>query len=85
MILKSKLNLAQFFDYFTGFLYWFKKGPLTLFELLGPVVYLMLGAAFIIIDPLIYARRRGKTLWGTSPTSTPAKAITTTITTTCTA
>jgi cellulose synthase (UDP-forming) len=59
MILKSKLSLAQFFDYFTGFLYWFKKGPLTLFELLGPVVYLMLGAAFIVIDPLIYALAYG--------------------------
>jgi cellulose synthase (UDP-forming) len=27
MMIKGKLSLAQFFDYFTGFLYWFKKGP----------------------------------------------------------
>lgn len=58
-ILKSRLSFSQFFDYFAGYLYWLKKGPLTLFELLAPVAFLLLGAMFIVMDPLLYALAYG--------------------------
>lgn len=53
-ILSAKLTATQFFDYYNGWLYWFNVGPITLFEVAAPVVFLLLGIAFLSWNPLIY-------------------------------
>lgn len=53
-IIGSNLEFPRFMDYFSGFLYWLKEGPITLFELLGPIVFLLLGVNFIVFDAVIY-------------------------------
>ncbi|WP_191118435.1 glycosyltransferase family 2 protein [Infirmifilum uzonense] len=54
-IIRSDLSFAAFFDYIAGFLYWLKEGPLTFFEILAPIVFLLLKQPFIRMDPYLYA------------------------------
>jgi len=53
-ILTSNLSFSQFMDYYSGLLYWYKIGPLTVIEFLGPIVFLLFGTPFLILNPLIY-------------------------------
>jgi cellulose synthase (UDP-forming) len=53
-LLKSSLKPSQFFDYLAGTLYWLKEGPLTVFEILAPMVFLITGLPIVRMDPLLY-------------------------------
>lgn len=53
-ILRSKLSASQFFDYINGWLYWFTVGPITLFEVFAPVIFLLFGVYFFNWNPLVY-------------------------------
>jgi len=53
-ILTSDLSFSQFMDYYSGWLYWFKIGPLATIEFLAPMVFLILRVSFLILNPLIY-------------------------------
>lgn len=53
-LLKANLKIGQFRDYLTGWMYWFKEGPLTLVEILAPVFFLLLNMLFIKIDLSLY-------------------------------
>lgn len=53
-LLRANLSAAQFFDYYNGWLYWLSVGPIMAFELLGPLVFLLLGVYFFMWNPLIY-------------------------------
>jgi len=53
-ILSSRLNSSQFFDYYNGWLYWLNVGPITLFQLIAPMVFLLLGIAFLNWNPVAY-------------------------------
>ncbi|MGC8496624.1 MAG: glycosyltransferase family 2 protein [Thermoplasmata archaeon] len=54
-IMTRKISFSQFFDYITGTLYWLKEGIITVFELLGPMVFLIFKVPFLKLDPVIYA------------------------------
>jgi cellulose synthase (UDP-forming) len=41
-------------DYYSELLYWYKIGPLAIFEFLGPIVFLLFGVSFLLMNPLIY-------------------------------
>ena len=53
-ILGSELEFQAFFDYVSGFFYWLKEGILTFFEILAPIVFLLLRQPFIRMDPYLY-------------------------------
>jgi len=53
-LLKSNLKINQFIDYISGWMYWFKNGPITFFEILAPISFLLLNKPFIKIDAVIY-------------------------------
>ncbi|MFP3226861.1 MAG: glycosyltransferase family 2 protein [Sulfolobaceae archaeon] len=53
-ILTSNLSFSQFMDYYSGWLYWLKVGPLTTIEFLAPMVFLILRVPFLTLNPLIY-------------------------------
>lgn len=53
-LLKSKLEFSVFVDYIAGWMYWFKEGPLTVVELVAPVVFLLLEKPFIKMDASLY-------------------------------
>ncbi|MEM4970272.1 MAG: glycosyltransferase family 2 protein [Sulfolobales archaeon] len=53
-LVKSGLKASVFFDFFAGFLYWLKEGPLTLFELIAPITFLLLGLPILRMDPMLY-------------------------------
>jgi len=53
-ILTSDLPFSKFVDYYSELLYWYKIGPLVIFEFLGPIVFLLFGVPFLIMNPLIY-------------------------------
>ncbi len=53
-LLKSSVSFSTFIDYFAGWLYWFKVGPITLGEMIAPIVFLLLSIRYIYVDPVIY-------------------------------
>lgn len=53
-LLRSNLKIRQFIDYITCWKYWFKEGPLTVFEILAPIFFLLLGMHFLRIDAILY-------------------------------
>jgi len=53
-ILKSNLDFRTFIDYFSGWLYWLKVGPVALMEMLAPVFFLLFSVRYMIIDPVLY-------------------------------
>lgn len=53
-LLSVKLSASQFFDYFNGWLYWFTVGPITLFELIAPALFLLFGLYFFNWNPAVY-------------------------------
>lgn len=54
-LFRSKLKFAAFSDYASGLYYWLKEGPLTLIELIAPIIFLSLRRPFMTLDPLVYA------------------------------
>ena len=54
-ILRSDLGFTAFFDYVSGAFYWLKEGPLTLIEIIAPIIFLSLRQPFINVDPVVYA------------------------------
>lgn len=54
-LLRSNLGLSVFFDYYSGFLYWLKEGPVTLMEFVAPMVFLILRVPIVKINPFLYA------------------------------
>jgi len=54
-ILRSDLHFAAFFDYVSGAFYWLKEGPLTLIEIIAPIIFLSLRQPFMKVDPMVYA------------------------------
>ena len=53
-ILTSNLSVAQFIDYYAGFLYWTMVGPLTIIEVASPAFFLITRIPIIIINPILY-------------------------------
>jgi cellulose synthase (UDP-forming) len=53
-LLKSNLSLKQFRDYLNSWMYWIKEGPLTIFEIIAPIVFLLFNTPFIRVDPVLY-------------------------------
>ncbi len=53
-LLKSNLDFRTFVDYFAGWLYWLKVGPVTLAEMLAPVFFLLFSIRFMLLDPVLY-------------------------------
>ncbi|MEM0290273.1 MAG: cellulose synthase catalytic subunit [Metallosphaera sp.] len=53
-LLRSDLRASQFFDYFSGFLYWIKEGPGALLEFLSPAVFLIFKLPVVKINPILY-------------------------------
>ncbi|WP_236749002.1 glycosyltransferase family 2 protein [Acidianus manzaensis] len=53
-MLKSNLSFSQFFDYFSGFLYWVKEGPITILEFISPIIFLSLRIPIVKINPILY-------------------------------
>jgi len=53
-LLKSDLDFRAFIDYFAGWLYWLKIGPVAFAEMIAPIVFLLLSIRFMILDPLLY-------------------------------
>lgn len=53
-LLGSNLRFNQFVDYIAGWMFWFKNGPITFFEVLAPIFFLLLFQPFIRIDATIY-------------------------------
>jgi cellulose synthase (UDP-forming) len=54
-MLKSSISFRQFADFLFGDLYWFKEGPMTLIEILAPIVFLAFGVAYMSVSFLFYA------------------------------
>ena len=54
-ILRSRIGWRVFLDYFAGFLYWLKEGPLTIVELLAPIIFLTLQVYIFRVDPFIFS------------------------------
>ncbi|MDP8012432.1 MAG: hypothetical protein ACP5F1_06515 [Thermoplasmata archaeon] len=40
-IIRAKFDWKSFLDYFSGVLYWLKEGPLTIFEISVPIIFLI--------------------------------------------
>ncbi len=53
-LLRSNLDFRTFVDYFAGWLYWLKVGPISLAEMMAPIFFLLLSVRFMILDPLLY-------------------------------
>ena len=53
-LLKANLSISAFLDYMAGWMYWLKEGPLTVVELIAPMVFLLLTMPFIKIDAILY-------------------------------
>ncbi len=54
-ILKSRINTRAFIDYLAGVLYWLKEGPLTIVELLAPIVFINFHLFIFKVDPVIFS------------------------------
>ncbi|MBX8638961.1 MAG: glycosyltransferase [Thermoplasmata archaeon] len=54
-MLKSNISFRQFADFLFGDLYWLKEGPMTLIEIIAPIVFLALGLAYMSVSFLFYA------------------------------
>ncbi|MGC9145030.1 MAG: glycosyltransferase family 2 protein [Nitrososphaeria archaeon] len=54
-ILKSNLSFSAFVDYLSGWFYWLEAGPLTLFQLLAPPIFILLDIPIVRINPALYA------------------------------
>ena len=53
-LLDSDLSASKFLDYLNGFYYWLHVGPLTIFDIIAPVFFLIFGIYFMTINPLAY-------------------------------
>ncbi|MCS7102824.1 MAG: glycosyltransferase [Candidatus Korarchaeum sp.] len=53
-LLKSRISLIKFLDYLVGLFYWLHIGPLTLVNIMAPVIFLSTGIPFIMVHPLSY-------------------------------
>ncbi len=53
-LLKENLGISAFIDYIAAWMYWFKEGPLTVVELLAPILFLLFDIYFIKIDAILY-------------------------------
>lgn len=53
-LLKSDLNRPQFLDYTSSWMYWLKEGPITLFEIFAPIIFILFNTPFIKINALLY-------------------------------
>jgi len=53
-LLSSNLSFGAFYDYISGWFYWMETGPLTLVQLLGPIMFLALRVPIIEINPILY-------------------------------
>lgn len=54
-IIKSDFKFSVFIDYFSGFLYWLKEGPLTIVEILAPVLFLSTRFFVLKVNPLLFS------------------------------
>ncbi len=54
-ILKSDLSFSAFIDYLSGWFYWVEAGPLTLFQLLAPPIFILFYIPIVRINPALYA------------------------------
>jgi cellulose synthase (UDP-forming) len=53
-LLKERLTLSAFIDYISSWMYWFKEGPLTVVEIIAPMVFLLFDVHFLRIDAFVY-------------------------------
>ncbi|MFP3317837.1 MAG: glycosyltransferase family 2 protein [Thermoplasmata archaeon] len=54
-ILKTRINTRAFLDYLAGVLYWLKEGPLTIVELLAPIIFINFQLFIFKVDPVIFS------------------------------
>ncbi len=54
-IINSDIDVISFLDYFSGVLYWLKEGPLTIVEILAPILFLTFRIFFFKVDPVIFS------------------------------
>ncbi len=54
-IIKANMDWRSFLDYFSGILYWFKEGPLTIFEIAAPVLFLIFKFFILKVNPWIFS------------------------------
>lgn len=52
-ILKSNLSFTAFLDYLSGWFYWVEVGPLTVFQILAPVILILFGYPVVKINPIL--------------------------------
>lgn len=53
-IMNADIDLRKFIDYFSGFLYWLKEGPLTISEILAPLIFLLFRVYVLKVNPLFF-------------------------------
>ncbi|MBO8182476.1 MAG: glycosyltransferase [Archaeoglobus sp.] len=53
-LLKERLTLSAFVDYIASWMYWFKEGPITVVEIIAPIVFLLFDVHFLKIDAFVY-------------------------------
>ncbi|AHC51367.1 cellulose biosynthesis protein CelA [Sulfolobus acidocaldarius SUSAZ] len=53
-IINADLSFSKYYDYFAGFLYWIKEGPLAIIEFISPIVFLLTEIPILRINPILY-------------------------------
>ena len=53
-MLNEKLNLTAFIDYIASWMYWFKVGPITIAQIIAPILFLLFDLYYLKFDPVIY-------------------------------
>ena len=53
-LLRAKISLSQFWDYFNGFIYWLKVSVLALAGVVAPVLFIFLNAYYFRYSPLLF-------------------------------
>ncbi len=53
--LNANVKPRVFLDYFSGFLYWLKEGPLTAFEISAPMIFLIFHIYILKVNPVLFA------------------------------
>jgi len=53
-LLKEKVSLTTLIDYIASWMYWFKVGPITVVQIIAPVLFLLFDIHYLKLDPIIY-------------------------------
>ncbi|WP_456329960.1 glycosyltransferase family 2 protein [Archaeoglobus sp.] len=53
-LLKEKLSLTALIDYIASWMYWFKVGPITMVQIIAPILFLLFDLYYLKFDPVVY-------------------------------